>query len=246
MRFRLVALLSLLLVSSTLLAGDVRVFAAASLSDALREIASRYEQRSGDRIVFNFAGSSLLARQIEQGAPADLFLSADDAKMDQLAKRNRIDPATRIAPLSNELVVVVANDATRAIRSASQLAAVDSIAIGEPSSVPAGIYARQWLEREGIWAQLAPKVVPTANVRGALAAVESGNVDAAIVYRTDARAARRSQIAMRAAGERAPRIVYPFALVSGSGNRSAAIALLRFLNSKPALDIFRKHGFIVR
>ncbi|HSS49070.1 MAG TPA: molybdate ABC transporter substrate-binding protein, partial [Thermoanaerobaculia bacterium] len=169
-------------------AAEVNVFAAASLTDALKEIATTYESSSGDKLVFNFGASSTLARQIQEGAPADLFFSADEAKMDSLAKGGLVVKETRKSLLSNTLVVVVPVDSKLVIASPADLATskVRVLALAEPQSVPAGIYAKEWLKTQKLWSRVIDKVVPTENVRAALAAVESGNVDAGIVYKTDA------------------------------------------------------------
>lgn len=225
---------------------EVTVFAAASLTDALREIAAAYERTSGDRIVFNFGASSVLARQIELGAPADLFLSADEARMDALAARKRIDPKTRVSPLSNTLVVVVPRDSRLAIRAPRDLLRASSIAVAEPSSVPAGIYARQYLTKLGLWTQLEQKLVPAENVRGALAAVASGNVDAGIVYRTDAGISKDVRIAYEVPRRDGPAISYPFAMTTDAEHPRAARRFLAHLRSNAALAVFAKYGFLLR
>jgi molybdate transport system substrate-binding protein len=230
-----------LLLANVAPAAEVRVYAAASLVDALQEIAAGYE---GDPIVFNFGASSLLARQIEAGAPADLFLSADEAKMDALQKRGLIVASTRASVLSNTLVIVVPRGATRITSPAGLVG--KTVALAEPSSVPAGIYARTFLEGEGLWKQIAPHVVPTENVRGALAAVRAGNADAAIVYKTDALTAKDVTIAVEIPREKGPRISYPFALVTDTGQPDAARRFLAYLRSQPALDVFARHGFLIR
>ena len=227
----------LLLTAATASGAEVRVFAAASLTDALTEIAAKYEPATRDRIVFNFAGSNTLARQIESGAPADLFLSADEAKMDALQRQGLIDRSTRTQVLTNTLVIV-SNDAT--IRGAHDLVG-KSLALGEPSSVPAGIYAKRWLQRWYLWDRIAPKVIPTENVRAALAAVERGNADAAIIYATDARIAKRARVVYVVPQEATPDIVYPFAAVKGAS--PAARRFLQYLQTGPALSVFEKHGF---
>ncbi|MFP5246943.1 MAG: molybdate ABC transporter substrate-binding protein [Thermoanaerobaculia bacterium] len=228
--------LAALVCTSIASAAEIRVFAAASLTDALREIGTAYERHSGDRVTFNFAASSTLARQLEEGAPADLFLSADEEKMDRLARRGLIVGTTRVSILSNTLVIV----GTRNLLQAR------TIALAEPSRVPAGIYARQYLQKEGLWERVARKVVPTENVRGALAAVEAGNADAAIVYRTDALRSRRARIAYEVPRERGPHISYPFAMLRDAPQPAAAQRFLAYLRSKAALDVFARHGFLVR
>ena len=217
-------------------AEEVRVLAAASLSDALQEVARTYERSTRDRIVLNLGASSTLARQIEQGAPADLFLSADEAKVDMLAKRGLI--AQRVSILSNSLVIVVPSD-----RPNRGLLQAKSIALAEPNSVPAGIYAKQYLVAAGLWDRVAAKIIPTENVRAALAAVEAGNADAAIVYKTDVRIAKRVRVAE--AVRNGPPISYPFALLRDAESPEAARRFFAYLQSPEARAIFVKHGFVV-
>ncbi|HUZ07960.1 MAG TPA: molybdate ABC transporter substrate-binding protein, partial [Candidatus Paceibacterota bacterium] len=185
------------ILSLPLRAAEVTVFAAASLTDSLKEIAANYEKQSGDQITFNFAASSTLARQIEEGAPADIFFSADEAQMNRLTNADLIDTATRKSILDNSLVVVVPSDSALQIKSASSLtnAEVKQIALADPKAVPAGVYAKAWLEKLQLWFAIEPKVVPTENVRAALAAVASGNVEAGVVYKTDAAISKNVKIA---------------------------------------------------
>ncbi len=219
-------LLALLLFAPAVHAADVQVFAAASLTDVLRDISRNYERTSGDRIVFNFAGSSTLQRQIEEGAPADIFISADEEKMNRLERQNLVDRGSRVSLLSNVLVIVGERDLLKA----------KSIALAEPSSVPAGIYAREWLTKRGLWERVKSKVIPTENVRAALAAVEAGNADSAIVYRTDD--PRGFAIAD------GPPISYPFALTKSA--TPAARRFFAYLTSPAARAAFRRFGFITR
>jgi molybdate transport system substrate-binding protein len=229
-------------------AADITVFAAASLTDSLKEIAAGYETTSGDKITFNFGAASTLARQIEAGAPADIFFSADEAQMDGLAKKDLIDPGTRKSRLGNSLVVVVAADSALQINSASDLtnAAVKQIALADPKAVPAGVYAKAWLTQQQLWPAIEPKVVPTENVRAALAAVESGNVEAGVVYKTDAGIFRKVKVAYEVPAQDAPDISYPMALVKESPQPAAAKNFLNYLDSQEAGDIFKKFGFILR
>jgi molybdate transport system substrate-binding protein len=240
-------LLVLLLFALPLRAAEVRVFAAASLTDVLTEIAQQYEQMSGDRIVFNFGASSILARQIERGAPADLFLSADEEKMNELARQRLIVPHTRASVLSNTLVIVVPRRDGKTLSHARQLAepGIASLALAEPSSVPAGIYAKQYLEKLGIWTTVAPKVIPTDNVRAALAAVASGNADAAIVYKTDARISKEVRVAVEISRAEGARISYPFALLAEAEQPRAARRFLAYLRSQASLTLFARYGFDV-
>jgi len=229
-------------------AGDLTVFAAASLSDALKEIAVIYEKQSGDRVVFNFGASSVLARQIEEGAPADIFFSADEAKMDGLEKLGLILKETRRSRLSNSLVIVVAADSPLQVPSAHDLAGdkVKRIALADPKAVPAGVYARAYLEKARLWPAVERKIVPTENVRAALAAVESGNVDAGIVYKTDARISRKVRVTCEVKPEEGPPISYPMAVVKESSRIEAGKRFVRHLDSGEAGRVFEKYGFIVR
>jgi molybdate transport system substrate-binding protein len=247
-RYRMRVLFAAAMVLFTLRAGagEVRVFAAASLTDALEEIAALYERQSGDEVVFNFGSSGTLARQIERGAPADLFLSADQQRMDGLERRGLVAPRTRVSVLSNVLAVVVPRDSPAAIASVAQLAKLRSVAIADPADVPAGAYARAFLTRAGVWERMAPNIIPTANVRAALAAVESENVDAAIVYRTDALISRKVRVALLLTGPDASPVSYPFAILAGAENRAAADRLLAWLRSPAAMQVFVRHGFIAR
>jgi molybdate transport system substrate-binding protein len=226
----------------------VLVFAAASLTDALKEIATSWEIAGGEKIAFNFASSSTLARQIREGAPADLFLSADEAQMDGLEKAGLVVPGTRRSVLSNTLVVIVPADSPLKIASERDLAAarVGTLALAEPTSVPVGVYSKGFLEKAGIWGAVASKTVPTENARATLAAVESGNVDAGVVFRTDALISKRVRIAFEIPAASGPAISYPFALVKGAPRGAAAREFLEHLSSKAARHVFSRHGFLVK
>jgi len=226
-------------------AAEITVFAAASLSDALKEIAAKYEPASGDKLTFNLAASSVLARQLKEGAPADLFFSADEASMDRVA--GQIDPATRRSPLSNTLVIVVAAEDGVKIAVPADLgtAAVRRLALAEPQTVPAGIYAKQWLQQQNLWKAVIDKTVPTDNVRACLAAVESGNVDAGIVYKTDALISKKVRVAYEVPAAIGPKISYPVALVKNGKNADGAKQFLAFLATPEARTVFVKYGFIV-
>lgn len=237
---------SLVFFISTAGAGELMVAAAASLTDALREIGKAYEIKSRDRIIFNFGASSDLARQIDEGAPADLFFSADADKMDILAQKGRIEPASRKNLLSNQLVIVAFKDSNLAIGSPKDLLRADirRIALAEPSTVPAGIYAKKYLEGEKIWDALKSKVVPVLDVRAALASVESGNVDAGFVYRTDAAISKGVKVVFKVP-QKGPKIIYPLAIVKESKNKNAAAHFLSYLLSGSARQTFEQYGFIV-
>ncbi len=229
-------------------AAEIQVFAAASLTDALKEIAPEFEKDTGHKVLFNFGASSTLARQIQEGAPADIFFSADEAKMNSLEQRNLILTNSRRSLLSNSLVIVVAVDSPIRLLSARELAddSIKRIAIAEPNTVPAGIYAKEYLQAQGIWAQITGKLVPTENVRGALAAVESGNVEAGIVYKTDALLSRKVKVVLEIPPKEGPKISYPIAALRESSNQPAALDFLGYLGSPAARRIFEKFGFIVQ
>ena len=238
---------ALAILSLPLHAAEVMVSAAASLTDALKAIVANYEKNSGDKIIFNFGASSTLARQIEAGAPADIFFSADEAQMDGLAKKDLIDTATRKSILGNSLVVVVPNDSMLQIKSAGDLtnANIKQIALADPKAVPAGVYAKAWLEKLQLWPAVEPKVVPTENVRAALAAVASGNVDAGVVYKTDAAISKNVKIAYEVPRADGPDISYPMALVKNSPQPEAARKFLDYLSSEDAGQVFKRFGFIL-
>lgn len=224
--------------------GTVRIFAAASLSDSLAEVIGAFEtSHPGVRVVPQFGASNDLARQILAGAPAHLFLSADDRQMERVAASGWIEKGWRRDLLSNQLVIVEGRTAPPRIHGPQDLEQVERIALGDPEAVPAGVYARRYLEKAGLWERLAARVVPTLDVRAALAAVASGNVDAGFVYRTDTSLEKRVRIAFEVPRDEGPRIVYPLALVGG-GSEDAR-SLYRFLASAEVGTIFEKHGFVV-
>jgi molybdate transport system substrate-binding protein len=227
--------------------GELHVFAAASLTDALGELAAAYQKDSGETVLLNAGASSTLARQIQEGAPADLFLSADEEKMDGLEKRGLLLAGTRRSILANTLVIVVPADSTLRIAAPADLAAprVRALALAEPQSVPAGIYARRYLEGRGLWERVRDKVIPTENVRGALAAVESGNADAGIVYKTDAGISKKVRIAYEVPRAEGPAISYPFAVVAATRRPQAARRFLAWLESPAALAVFQRYGFLL-
>ncbi len=224
----------------------VTVAAAVSLTDALTAAAAEYPATGNGRVRFNFAASNVLARQIVNGAPVDLFISADEAQMDVVEKAGRIVEGSRVDLLSNQLAVVVPDDRSRTFAGIRDLLdpAFRRIAIGDPEAVPAGVYAKAYLEREGVWEPLRSRIVPTASVRAALASVESGAADAAIVYRTDARMSNRASVAWLVPLDRGPRILYPAARVRGSPATSEAAKFVVFLQSDAGMRVFERFGFL--
>jgi molybdate transport system substrate-binding protein len=235
----------LFLVALPLHAASVTVFAAASLTDSLKEIAALYEKQSGDKIVLNFAGSGLLARQIQEGAPADIFFSADETRIDALERQGLLE--TRVNLLGNALVAVVLKDNPNKIASADDLRSpnVKRIALGEPKLVPAGTYARSYLEERKLWPAIAPKVIPCESVRAVLAAVESGNVDIGIVYQTDAAISKNVKVAFALPVAEGLKIIYSVALVKESKQPAASRKFLAWLKSESSAEVFRRAGFII-
>jgi molybdate transport system substrate-binding protein len=162
-----------------------------------------------------------------------------------LAKLNLIEPGTRKDRLGNSLVVVVYHESLLRLESAGDLTGVRRLALAEPTTVPAGIYAREYLMKQGLWPGVEKKIVPTENVRAALTAVESGNVDAGLVYKTDAAISRKVRVAFEIPREEGPRISYPVAILRASRQKEAARRFLVFVNGQSAGEVFQKYGFIV-
>lgn len=221
----------------------VLVSAAISLTDALVEIEKIYRTTGGGPVRFNFAGSNVLARQIANGAPADIFISADLVQMQYVEKAGAIAPGSSFYLLGNALAIVTPPGSS--IRTARDLAqpAVRRIAIGDPAAVPAGFYAKQYLERAGLWNVLQSKLLPLVNVRAALAAVDNGGADAAIVYHSDAATSRRSVLAFVVPRTETPWIIYPAAIVKSAKNRAGAERFLAFLRGAEARRIFADFNF---
>jgi molybdate transport system substrate-binding protein len=224
----------------------VLVSAAISLTDALQEIERAYAAAGGGPVRFNFAASNVLARQIANGAPVDLFISADLVQMQYAERAGAIAPGSSIHLLTNRLAVVTPPGRPLPGSDARALAegSIKRIAIGDPAAVPAGLYARQYLERTGLWPHLQRKLLPLSSVRAALGAVESGGADAAIVYESDAAASGKVAMAFVVPAGEGPPIVYPAAIVRRSRNREAAERFLAFLRGRQAREIFTRFKFI--
>jgi molybdate transport system substrate-binding protein len=223
-------------------AEEVLVFAAASLTESLEEIGKASGAKTGTAVRFSFGASSDLARQIRAGAPADAFFSADTATMDALEKAGLVRHADRHEFLSNRLAVVVPGTSSLRIAGAQDLAKVSRLALADPDAVPAGIYARKWLEAEGLWTGLKTKVVPTLDVRGTLAAVESGGVEAGIVYRTDAAISNKVRVVFVVTD--GPAITYSLAKVAASKS-AAAQRFVDFAAGEEGRAVFERRGFAV-
>jgi molybdate transport system substrate-binding protein len=227
-------------------AAQVTVFAAASLTDSLKQIAADYGKTSGDNIIFNFAASGTLSRQIEAGAPADIFFAADETKADALEKKGLLVSGTRKSVLGNSLVIVTPTDSAM-IHSPSDLtnAAIQHLAIGEVKTVPCGTYAKAYLEKSSLWPAVESKAVPCESVRAVLAAVESGNVEAGFVYKTDAAISKKVKVTYEVPVADAPKISYPLALLKDAPQPEAAKKFIAYLDSEAATAVFKKFGFVV-
>jgi len=223
----------------------VVVFAAASLANVLDAAAREHERAGGAKVLLNVGASNSQARQIVDGAPADVFCSADDAQMDVVERAGKIASGTRVVLAFNRLVVVVPRDGARRLKAIAELldGRFRRIAVGDPKAVPVGVYTRGYLERAGIWTQIQPRLVPTLNVRAALAAVEAGNADAAFVYATDAPLAPHAIVAFDVPADRMPAIVYPGAVVTAGRSAAAGRQFLAFLEREQGRAMFARFGF---
>ena len=230
---------------------ELTIYAAASLRDALTELTPALERASGAGVRFNFGSSGDLARQIVAADQADVFFSADEGELDRVAAAGLVEPGTRRTLLSNQLVVIEPVDgAPSAFREPFepvQLLGPDVglLSLGDPDTVPAGKYARAWLEQRGLWARVQPHVLPGVDVRAALAAVESGAVRAGIVYRTDAARSSRVRVVFAVPLAEGPPIAYPLAVLAQRPNAREAVLLAEALSSEAALAVFTRHGFVV-
>lgn len=231
-------------------ADDVVVFAAASLKNALDDVAAAYKDKTGKTVTVNYAASSALAKQIEQAAPADIFFSADLDWMDYLQKKDLIQTDTRRTLLGNALVLVAPKDSTATVEIADGFKLADLIganghlAMANVDSVPAGKYGKAALTKLGVWDAVEPKVVQADNVRAALAFVARGEAEFGIVYQTDAHAEPAVKVAGTFPEDSHPPIVYPVALTAASKNPDAR-AFYDFLVSDAAKPAFVKQGFAI-
>jgi molybdate transport system substrate-binding protein len=230
-------------------AADVVVFAAASLKNALDDATHAFEQQGGAPVKISYAASSQLAKQIESGAPADIFISADLAWMDYLQKRNLVQPATRKNLLGNRLVLVApAGSGVKAeIKPGFDLVAMlkgGRLAMADPASVPAGKYGKAALQKLGVWESVAPHIAGAENVRAALLFVDRKETPLGVVYATDAASDPKVEIAAVFPEDSHPPIIYPVALTATSNNPEAA-KFLAFLESPAAKPAFAKQGFTV-
>ncbi len=228
--------------------GKVTVFAAASLTNAMQDIAAEYKKEKHVEVVSSFASSSTLARQIEAGAPADLFISADQKWMDYAADKKAIDTASRKTLLGNSLVVVAPETSKRdnvaidAKTDWTRLLDGGRLAVGDPDHVPAGIYAKEALQKLGAWATLSPKMAPAEDVRGALALVERNEAPLGIVYGSDAVASKGVKVVGTFPEDSHQKVEYPLAIIDGHNNATVS-AFYTYLQGPQASAIFKRYGF---
>ena len=232
------------------LAEDVTVFAAASLKNALDDVAAAYKAETGKSVLISYAASNALAKQIEEAAPADIFFSADLAWMDYLEERNLIQKDTRQTLLGNEIVLVAPADSSATVTLgpgadlAALLGADGRLAMANVDSVPAGKYGKAALEKLGIWASVADRVVQADNVRAALAFVATGEAALGIVYQTDANSEPKVKVVSTFPADSHPPILYPVAMIASSKNPEAR-AFFDFMRSDKAKPAYQKQGFTI-
>lgn len=226
---------------------ELIIFSAMSLTDVLTEVSQHFGAVRNVKVYCNFAGSATLQRQIEKGAPADVFISASPKQIDVLQQKGLIDKDSRRAILSNRLVLVAPLNISLAMTDVGLLAqdSIRRIAIGEPNSVPAGIYGREALTHFGVWTAIQPKLIPSADVRSTLAYVESGEVDVGIVYQTDARLSKKVKVVYQFPRSSHSPIVYPAVTIRNTGHKVLAQAFLDYLQTAEVAAIFEKYGFSV-
>jgi molybdate transport system substrate-binding protein len=226
---------------------NITVAAAASMKDVLTEIRQQYEEDHPNvTLTFTFASSGTLQKQIEQGAPIDIFVSADPIMFQQLVRQGMISSPSR--PLArNELILITSKQNSKRIRSLSDLThpSIHSVAIGIPETVPAGAYAKQWLESVGLWENIRKKLVLAKDVRQVLTYVETGNADAGIVYQTDAISSQHIHVAAKADPSLNEKIAYYAGIINTSQNKKQAEQFAKYLHSRQAQSVLKRHGFII-
>ncbi|AET66101.1 molybdenum ABC transporter, periplasmic molybdate-binding protein [Desulfosporosinus orientis DSM 765] len=224
---------------------EIMVSAAASLQNAMTELQQDYAQKKPDvKLTLNFGSSGKLQQQIEQGAPADLFLSAGQSQMDALEEKNLLVKDSRINLLSNDLVIVAGKDSTK-VNSLEDLSEddVEKIGLGTPESVPAGKYAKEALTSLNLWDSLNSKFVMAKDVTQVLNYVETGNVEAGFVYSSDAQGSDKVKVVMALPESSHKPIVYPAAIISSTKNLQASQDFLNYLQGSNAKQVFAKYGF---
>ena len=242
------SVLTLSFAGHALAAEKITVFAAASLTNALQEIGTQYQKKTGVEVVSSFASSSTLARQINEGAPADLFISADQQWMDDVVAKKSVIDSTRYTLLGNDLVLIApknANEKAVTINAKTDwkgLLKGERLAVGDPDHVPAGIYAKEALQKLGAWETLSPMLAPANNVRAALALVERNESPYGIVYGSDAVASDKVQVVGRFPEDSHKPVEYPMAVVKEHQN-AAVDAFYKYLQGPDAAVVFKQYGF---
>lgn len=250
---RIVAAVAVVLsASAPAKAAEITVFAAASLSNALSEVAAGWSAKANDPMRFSFAASSTLAKQLEAGAPAHLFISADDAWMNYLADRKLIAADSRVTPIGNSLALIApassamsAVDLMPGVNVAALLGATGRLSTGDPAHVPVGRYAQAALTKLGAWDAIAGRIAPAESVRVAMALVERGEAPLGIVYATDAALSAKVKVVGSFPDGSHDPVVYPFA-VATKQDGPAARAALAYLTGAEAKAVYAKYGFKVR
>lgn len=238
----------LVLASAALACGrpePLQVSAAISLTDVLTAIESAYAAAGGAPTRISYGSSNGLAQQIVRGFPSALFISADERQMDVVENAGRVVAGTRVKLIGNRLAIVARRETALADARSLTGPAIRRIAIGDPDAVPAGVYARQYLERHGLWNAVQPKLVPLLTVRQAINAVDSGGADAAFGYENDAVRYAQKHIVVVLDGPDAPAVTYPAAVIRlGGRSEEQAARFLAFLCGDEAAAIFAQHHFI--
>lgn len=228
---------------------EVYIVAAASMTDAVKEIGTNYEKQHSDvKLMYNFGSSGALQSQIEQGAPADVFISAAQKQMNALEEKNLIDKSTRKDLLENKVVLIVPKDSTLALNDFADVAGdkVNKIALGEPKSVPVGQYSEEIFTNLNVLDNVKAKAVYASDVRQVLSWVETGEVDCGVVYATDAAISDKVKVLLEAPADTHKPVVYPVAMVSSSKNPEIAKDFLAYLSQNEQKVILEKYGFDVK
>lgn len=228
---------------------EIVVFAAASTTDAINEIGALYQQKGHGSIKCSFASSSTLAKQIEQGAPADVFLSANTTWMDYLDEKKLVEKGTRTNLLRNRIVLIVPKDSsvttfaiTKGANVASLLGTDGRLAVGDPAHVPVGAYGKEALENLNIWNSIKDRIAPAKDVRAGLALVERGEAPLGLVYESDVAASDKVRVIGVFPTGSHTEVIYPVAAIAG-GKTDAAKKFVAFLGTDDAKALFKKHGF---
>jgi molybdate transport system substrate-binding protein len=225
---------------------EILVGAAASLQNVMEELQGIYKEENPDATVtFSFASSGSLEQQIREGAPIDVFFSAASKQMDALAEDDLITEDTRVDLLENQIVLIVLLNSNLAVSGFEDILGASMIALGNPESVPVGQYSQEIFEYLGIWDEVYAKSTLGKDVTEVLAWVSSGNVDAGVVYATDAKSSSEVEVAAIAPEGSHNKVIYPAAVIKGSKKEKAAKDFIRFLGTDKAEEVFVKYGFIV-